>query len=102
MEETLVEDIIRIYIKKVFIRYRVLIKIILGRDLRFILAFQEVFLAKQEVRVATSTVYYLQTDGQIERLNQTLGQYLWYYINYTQYNWLLLLLVIQFIYNIIL
>jgi hypothetical protein len=38
-EEILVEDIIRIYIKEVFVRYRVLEKIISDRDLRFILAF---------------------------------------------------------------
>jgi hypothetical protein len=38
-EEILVEDIARIYIKEVFIRYRVLIKIISDRDLRFILVF---------------------------------------------------------------
>ena len=62
-EEILAEDIARIYIKEVFIRYRVLIKIILDRDLRFVVVFQEVFLAEQGVRVATSTVYYLQIDG---------------------------------------
>ncbi len=45
-EEILVEDIARIYIKEVFIRYRVLSKIILDRDLRFIVVFQEVFLAE--------------------------------------------------------
>jgi len=39
MEEILVEDIARIYIKEVFIRYGALIKIILDRDLRFIVAF---------------------------------------------------------------
>ena len=39
IEEVLAEDIARIYIKKVFIRYRVLDNIILDRDLRFILAF---------------------------------------------------------------
>jgi hypothetical protein len=38
-EEILVEDIARIYIKEVFIRYRVLSKIISDRDLRFVLAF---------------------------------------------------------------
>ena len=62
MEEILAEDITRIYIKEVFIRHRVLIKIILDRDLRFILVFQEVFLAEQGVRAVTSTIYYLQTD----------------------------------------
>jgi len=39
IEEILVEDIARIYIKEVFIRYRVLDKIILDRDLRFIAVF---------------------------------------------------------------
>ena len=39
IEEILVEDIAKIYIKEVFIRYRALSKIILDRDLRFIAAF---------------------------------------------------------------
>ena len=39
IEEISVEDIARIYIKEVFIRHRALIKIILDRDLRFIVAF---------------------------------------------------------------
>jgi len=36
----------------------------------------------------------------MERLNQTLEQYLRHYINYTQNNWALLLLIAQFIYNV--
>jgi hypothetical protein len=39
MEEILAEDVVRIYIKEVFARYRALGKIILDRDLRFVLAF---------------------------------------------------------------
>jgi len=39
IEEILAEDIARIYIKEVFVRYRALSKIILDRDLRFIAAF---------------------------------------------------------------
>jgi len=39
IEEILVEDITRIYIKEVFIRHRVPNKIILDRDLRFIVVF---------------------------------------------------------------
>ena len=38
-EEILAEDIAKIYVKEVFIRYRALSKIILDRDLRFIAAF---------------------------------------------------------------
>ena len=49
IEEILVEDIAKIYIREVFVRHGALIKIILDRDLRFIAAFQEVFLAEQGV-----------------------------------------------------
>ena len=38
-EEILVEDIAQIYIKEVFARYGVLVKIILNRDIRFITVF---------------------------------------------------------------
>jgi len=38
-KEILVEDVARIYIKEVFARYRALDKIILDRDLRFIVVF---------------------------------------------------------------
>jgi len=39
IEEILVKDVARIYIKEVFIRYKALNKIILDRDLRFIVVF---------------------------------------------------------------
>ena len=38
-EEILTENIAQIYIKEVFIKYKVLIKIISDRDIRFIIAF---------------------------------------------------------------
>ena len=38
-EEILAKDVVQIYIKEVFVRYRVLIKIILNRDTRFIAVF---------------------------------------------------------------
>ena len=39
IKEILVEDMAQVYIKEVFIKYRVLNKIILDRDTRFISAF---------------------------------------------------------------
>jgi len=39
IEEILAEDVAKIYIKEVFIRYRALDKIVLNRDLRFIVVF---------------------------------------------------------------
>ena len=46
IKEILAEDIARVYTKEVFARYKVLDKIILDRDPRFILAFWEVFLVE--------------------------------------------------------
>ena len=39
IEEILVKDVAKIYVKEVFIKHGVLSKIILDRDLRFIVAF---------------------------------------------------------------
>ena len=45
------------------------------------------------------TVYYPQTDGQMERINQEIGTFLWHYVNYQQDNWMDWLLVVEFQYN---
>jgi transposase InsO family protein len=98
-EEISAEDVARIYVKEVFARHGSPEKIISDRDPRFVAAFWEVFLAEQGIRAATSTAYHPQTDGQTERLNQTLEQYLRHYVNYAQNNWSGLLPVAQFAYN---
>ena len=46
-----------------------------------------------------STAYHPQTDGQTERTNQTIEQYLRAYINYEQDNWVKLLPMAQFAFN---
>src|SRR5450755_1833329 len=46
-----------------------------------------------------STGYHPQTDGQTERLNQTLEQYLRHYVNYQQDDWVVLLPTAQLAYN---
>ena len=48
-------------------------------------------MTEQGIKAVIFTVYYPQIDGQIERLNQTLEQYLKYYINHIQNNWISLL-----------
>ena len=39
IKEILAENIVQVYMKEVFLKYRVLNKIILNKDIRFILAF---------------------------------------------------------------
>ena len=44
--------------KEVFLKHRVLNKIILNRDTRFILAFWQVFIAEQGIKIVVLTAYY--------------------------------------------
>jgi ''chromo'' (CHRromatin Organisation MOdifier) domain./Integrase core domain. len=46
-----------------------------------------------------STAYHPQTDGQTERVNQALEQYLWCYVDYNLSNWSDLLPSAEFAYN---
>jgi hypothetical protein len=46
-----------------------------------------------------SMAYYLQTNGQTERTNQTMEIYLRHYVNYQQDNWVEILPLAQFTYN---
>ena len=46
-----------------------------------------------------STVYYFQMDGQTKRINQEIGTFLWYYVNYQQDNWMEWLVAVEFQYN---
>ena len=45
-----------------FARYRVLDKIILDKDTRFILAFWQMFTAEQGIKTVVLIAYYLQID----------------------------------------
>ena len=46
-----------------FLRYRVLTKIILDKNTRFMLVFWQVFTAKQGIKIAVLIAYHPQTDG---------------------------------------
>ena len=44
-------------------------------------------------------VYHSQIDGQTERINQEIGTFLQYYVNYQQDNWIDWLAAVEFQYN---
>ena len=52
-----------------------------------------------EVEIKLSLAFHLQTDGQTERVNQVMEQYLHCTINYQQDNWTSLLPLAEFSYN---
>ena len=56
-------------------------------------------MGRLDVRLRKSTAFHPQTDGQTERVNQFLEQYLRQYCNYVQDNWYDLLPLAEYAYN---
>ena len=52
------------------------------------------------IKLRMSTAFHLQTDGQTERANQTLEEYLRHYVNYQQDDWVNLLPMAEHAYNV--
>ena len=73
--------------------------IVFNRDKLFVSKFWTILMIKLDIKKKMSTAFYSQTDKQIERLNQTLKQYLRAYINKKQNNWIELLSTTQLVYN---
>jgi len=51
------------------------------------------------IKLASSTAWHPQTNGQMERVNQELDQYLWLFVNERQDNWYNLLPLAEFQHN---
>ena len=51
------------------------------------------------IKLVSSTTWHPQTDGQMERVNQELDQYLWLFVNEWQDNWYDLLPIAEFQHN---
>ncbi len=96
-----IKDLVDIIIQEVINNYKLLDEFIINKNITFILQFFITFTTKLKVNNKLSITFYLQTNKQIERFNQTIEQYFRYYINYNQDNWVKHLPIIQFIYNIL-
>jgi hypothetical protein len=72
---------------------------ITDRDPKFTGNFWKTMFGTLGVKSKASTAYHPQTDGQTERLNQTIEQFLRCYVNYEQDNWVALLPMAQMAYN---
>ena len=73
--------------------------IISNKDSQFISVFWKELITQLCIKVLLSTVYYLETDGQIERVNTIIEQYIWIYTLYLQDNWINWLIFTKFTAN---
>jgi hypothetical protein len=91
--------IAQLYATHIFPHFGVPAKVISDRDTRFTSHFSRELCRLLGISSNMSTAYHPQTDGQSERTNQWLEQYLRIYVNHAQDNWANLLPLAQFVHN---
>jgi len=99
LEASNAEDLAYTINKTIFSQHGTPEQIISDRDKLFKSQFWQSLIDQLGIKHKLSTAYHPQTDGQTERTNQTIEQYLRCYLNYEQDNWVTLLPMAQFAFN---
>ena len=81
------EKLAHLYMEYIFARHNVPKTIVSDRGSTFSSKFMKSFCEKLGSKVQTSTAFHPQTDGQTERTNQEVEQFLRIYCNYQQDDW---------------
>ena len=93
------KEIAKIYRDDIWKIHRILKKILSNRGLQFASQFMKNLSRALETKQILSIAYHLQINSQIERINQKVEAFLWYYVNYQQDSWMKQLLAVEFQYN---
>mmetsp|Transcript_11 Transcript_11/g.18 ORF Transcript_11/g.18 Transcript_11/m.18 type:complete len:343 (+) Transcript_11:2918-3946(+) len=92
-------DVFRLLLQHVFSRHGVPIDVVSDRDPRFTSHFWKEIFQLLNTKLSMSTAFHPQTDGQTERMNQTVEQVLRHYLNPQQTNWDTCLPFVEFALN---
>ena len=90
------QDLATPYVNNIFHYHGIPRSIISNRGPKFVYEFLKAFCELLGIEARLSTAYHPQTDGQSERINVIMEQYLRAYINYQQNNWVSLLATCEF------
>jgi hypothetical protein len=93
------KDLAIIFAREIWRHHGLPADIVSNRDSRFTSKSWKEFLSLLGIRPRMSTAFHPQTDGQTERLNQTIEAYLRSYVNHEQDDWVSLLPMAEFAYN---
>jgi len=93
------EDMAFVFLKTIVARHGIPEQLVTDRDKLFTSQFWRSFTDQLGIQHRLSTSFHPQTDGQTERMNQSLEQYLRCYLNYEQDNWARLLPIAQIAIN---
>ena len=92
-------DLVRIFLKEVWRFHGLPSNIVSDRNSRLTSTFWSSLVEALDIRLKMSSPFHPQTDGQTERVNQTLECYLQNYCNYEQDNWSKMLPMAEYAYN---
>lgn len=98
-EASSTEEFAQLFFKSIFRLHGLPADIVSDRGSHFTSTFWKEVTRLCNVERKLSTSYHPETDGQTERTNQTLEQYLRIYCNYDQDNWASILHLAEFAYN---
>jgi transposase InsO family protein len=93
------EELASLFVSQIFAFHGLPHEIISDRGSLFTSKFWKRVVQRLNIKQCLSTAFHPRTDGQTERVNQILEQYLRCYCNYSQDNWAELLPLAQFAYN---
>jgi len=99
MERTSAEGLARLFRDQVWKLHGLPESIVSDRGMQFAAGIMKELNNLLGIQTKLSTAYHLQTDGQTERVNQKLEQYLRVFINHRQEQWLDWLGTAEFVYN---
>ena len=93
------EDLANLFIDNVFSKHGLPDNIVSDRGTLFVSSFWTSLCKQLRISRNLSTAYHPESDGQTERINQILEQYLRMYVNYQQDDWCKWLSLAEFAYN---
>ena len=93
------KDLAMLFVMHVFSKHGVPEHVTSNRSPEFVSRFFHSLGKALDMKLHFTSGYHLEGDGQTERTNQTLEQYLWIFCNYQQDNWYTLLPLAEFTYN---
>ena len=98
-ERISVEELVRLFSNNIQKLYGLLKNVILDRELQFTVKLTKELNRMSDIKMKLLISFYPQMNGPTKYMSQELEQYLWFFINHRQKNWLEWLVTVQFAIN---
>ena len=98
-ERISVEELVRLFSNNIQKLYGLLKNVILDRELQFTVKLTKELNRMSDIKMKLLISFHPQMNGPTKYMSQELEQYLWFFINHRQKNWLEWLVTVQFAIN---